>query len=69
MHDSLDNLAYNEGTFELVQTLSFLHILKQILPVDVLSDQILMCFGLYFFFVLYDLRMVNYFHDLTLIPY
>ena len=67
MHDSLDNLSKDEGTFKLVQEFPFFHILEQIFSVDILCYQIGMCFCLDFFLILNYLWMIDDAHNFTFI--
>lgn len=68
-NDSLHNIADYKCTFELVQELSLAYILEQILPVDILGDDVLVGFGVQGVDVLYHLVVVDYLHDLGLVAY
>lgn len=60
MHNSIDHIANNKGTLELVQMVPFFDVLKQILAINVLSEDVFICFCLHRVDVLYYLPMVQY---------
>lgn len=44
VHNSFHDISYNKGTLKLVKKLSSLHVLIQILAINILSDDIFMSF-------------------------
>ena len=66
-HNSLDNIADYKCALKLVQVWSALHVLKQILAIDVLGDDILEIFCMQSLLVLHNLRVINNLHRFTLV--
>lgn len=66
-HDGFHDIANNEGTLKLVKKLSFANIFVEVLPIDVLCDDIFMSFRMHSVDILNHLRVIYYFHDLALI--
>lgn len=66
-HNSLHNIPNNKRTLKLIQKIPLPHILIQILPINILRDNVLMRFGMQGVDVLDHLVMVYYFHYLTLV--
>lgn len=66
-HDGFHDIANNEGTLKLVKKLSFANIFVEVLPIDVLCDDIFMSFRMHSVDKLNHLRVIYYFHDLALI--
>ena len=66
-HDGFHDIANNESTLKLIKKLSFSNIFVEILPVDILCDDVFMSFRVNSVDVFNHLIMVYYFHDLALI--
>lgn len=58
VHDSLHDVANDECAFELVQVFAFLDVLVQVLPVNVLSDDVFVSFTVNCVHIFHYLRMV-----------